>query len=65
MEVLMQFTDTDFGETMNQGYVQAKYEICYAGGIYELCTGLYYLKWPDIIIQKMEDPNRRYLSWRK
>ena len=34
---------TDFGETMIQGYDQAKNEICYAGGIYDQSTGLYYL----------------------
>ena len=31
------------GETMIQGYDQAKNEICYAGGIYDQSTGLYYL----------------------
>ena len=31
------------GETMIQDYDQAKNEICYAGGIYDQSTGLYYL----------------------
>ena len=34
---------TDFGETMIQGYDQAKNEVCYTGGIYDQSTGLYYL----------------------
>ena len=34
---------TDFGETMIQGDDQAKNEVCYTGGIYDLSTGLYYL----------------------
>jgi RHS repeat-associated protein len=31
------------GETMIQGYDQAKNEVCYTGGIYDQSTGLYYL----------------------
>ena len=34
---------TDFGETMIQGYDQAKNEVCYTGGIYDQSMGLYYL----------------------
>ncbi len=34
---------TDFGETTINGDNKAENEVCYAGGIYDHSTGLYYL----------------------
>ena len=56
---------TDFGETMIQGYDQAKNEICYAGGIYDQSTGLYYLNARYYNPEDGRFLTEDYLSWRK
>ena len=52
---------TDFGETMIQGYGQAKNEVCYTGGIYDQSTGLYYLNARYYNPVNYEDPSGHFL----